>query len=185
LTEMWWQEHLDSRGYVRTKLSDLFAMLATFVVMLATLGLSALSHAAPIDAALRWLGIPELSVFDWLIRGVSFLVSMLVSWLLFTWMIARMPRESVSIVQSMRAGLLAAIGYELFKQVASVYLQVVLRSPAGATFGPVLGLMVFAYITSYLVLFCTAWAATAAQDPRDKPVEPPAPAIIAPRVQLD
>ena len=49
---------------------------------------------------------------------------------------------------------MAAIGFELFKQVASVYLQVVLRSPAGATFGPVLGLMVFAYVTAYLVLFC-------------------------------
>ena len=185
LTEVWWEQRVDSRGFVRTKLSDLFAMLATFLVMLATLGLSALSHAAPIDAALRWLGMPELSVFDWLIRGASFLVSMLVSWLLFTWMIARMPRKGVSIVQSMRAGLLAAMGYEVFKQVASIYLQIVLGSPAGATFGPVLGLMVFAYITSYLVLFCTAWAATAAQDSREEPVEPPAPAIIAPRVQLD
>ncbi len=185
LTEMWWQQQFDSRGYVRTKLSDLFAMLGTFVVMLATVALSALSHGAAIDAALRWLGVPELSIFDWLIRGVSVLMSLLVSWLLFTWMIARMPRKGVSLVQSMRAGLLAAIGYELFKQVASIYLQVVLGSPAGATFGPVLGLMVFAYVTSYLVLFCTAWAATAVQDPREELVEPPAPAIIAPRVQLD
>jgi membrane protein len=85
----------------------------------------------------------------------------------------------------MRAGLIAAIGFEVFKQVASIYLRTVLRSPAGAAFGPVLGLMVFAYITAYLVLFCTAWAATASNDPRSQPVAPPAPAIIAPRVQMD
>ena len=79
--------------------------------------------------------------------GVSVLLSFLVSWLLFTWVIARLPRESVSLVTSMRAGLFAAIGFEVFKQLGSIYLRVVLRSPAGATFGPVLGLMVFAYIT--------------------------------------
>ena len=45
--------------------------------------------------------------------------------------------------------------------------------------------MVFAYITAYLVLFSAAWAATASEDPRAKPVEPPAPAIISPRVQRD
>ena len=63
------------------------------------------------------------------------MVSWLVSWLLFTWMIARLPREKVSLVASMRAGLMAAIGFELFKQVGSIYLQTVLRSPAGAVFG--------------------------------------------------
>jgi membrane protein len=110
---------------------------------------------------------------------------LLVSWMLFTWMIARLPRQKVDLVSGVRAGLLAAIGFELFKQVASIYLRAVLRSPAGATFGPVLGLMVFAYVTAYLVLFAAAWAATASTDPRAKPVAPPAPAIIAPRVQLD
>jgi membrane protein len=100
-------------------------------------------------------------------------------------MIARLPRDKVSFVDSMRAGLIAAIGFEVFKQVGSIYLRTVLRSPAGVAFGPVLGLMVFAYITAYLVLFCTAWAATASNDPRRQPVAPPPPAIIAPRVQID
>ncbi len=185
LTEMWWEHRIDSPGFLRNKVSDLVAMLGTFAVTMATVALTTLGHAAPMAAALRWLGIPELSVFDWLFRGISIAVSVLVSWLLFTWMIARLPREKVSLVASMRAGLMAAVGFELFKQVASIYLRVVSRSPAGATFGPVLGLMVFAYVTAYLVLFCTAWAATASTDPRLRSVEPPPPAIIAPRVQLD
>ena len=129
------------------------------------MALSALGHAAPMAAALKWLGIPESFVFDWIFRAISISVSVLVSWLLLTWMIARLPREKVSFVDSMRAGLMAAIGFELFKQVGSIYLQKVVRSPAGATFGPVLGLMVFAYITAYLVLFCTAWAATTFDGP--------------------
>jgi membrane protein len=185
VTEMWWEQHLDSPGFVRNKLSDLIAMVLTFVVMVATLALSALANEAPMRAILRWLEIPEFSVFNSIFRVSSVLISLLVQWMLFTWMIARLPRHKVSLVNSMRAGLLAAVGFELFKQVASIYLRAVLRSPAGATFGPVLGLMVFSYITAYLVLFATAWAATASGDPRAKPVAPPAPAIIAPRVQMD
>ena len=185
VTEMWWVRRLESPGFVRNKFSDLLAMLGTFAVAMATVVLTTVGHAAPLAALLRWLGIPQLVVFDWFFWLVSIAISTLVSWLLFTWMIARLPREKVSLVASMRAALIAAIGFELFKQGASIYLRAVLRSPAGATFGPVLGLMVFAYITAYLVLFCTAWAATASVDPRAEHVEPPAPAIIAPRAQLD
>ncbi|WP_156689503.1 inner membrane protein YhjD [Mycobacterium sp. Marseille-P9652] len=185
LTEMWWEHRIDSPGFVRNKVSDLLAMLGTFAVTVATIALTTLGHAQPMSAVLKWLGVPELSVIDWLLRGVSIVVSVLVSWLLFTWMIARLPREKVNVVDSMRAGMIAAVGFEVFKQVASIYLRVVLRSAAGATFGPVLGLMVFSYITAYLVLFCAAWAATASTDPRRLPVDPPPPAIIAPRVQLD
>jgi membrane protein len=185
LTEMWSEQRPDSQGFVHTKISDLLAMAGTFLVMLATLGLSALGHPAPMKAALRWLGIPEYSVLSVIFQIVSVFVSLLVSWLLFTWMIARLPREPVNLVESMRAGLLAAIGFEVFKQVGSVYLQKVLGSPAGAAFGPILGLMVFAYITAYLVLFCAAWAATASEDPRAAHVDPPAPTVISPRVQPD
>ena len=185
VTEMWSDQHLDSPGFVRNKISDLIEMVATFAVVMFTLALTALGHEGPMRAVLRWLGVPEFSAFNWIFRVISILVSLLVSWMLFTWMIARLPRQKVNLVDSMRAGLLAAIGFELFKQVASIYLKAVLRSPEGAAFGPVLGVMVFSYTTAYLVLFATAWAATASNDPRAKPVEPPPPAIIAPRVQLD
>ncbi|MBY0388636.1 MAG: inner membrane protein YhjD [Mycobacterium pseudokansasii] len=185
LSEMW-AHPVELGNYVRNKLSDLAAMVGTFVVTMATIALTALGYLRPMAAALKWLGIPELSVLDWAFRAVSVVLSVVVSWLLFTWMIARLPRQSGRFVTSMRAGLIAAVGFELFKQVGSIYLRTVLRSPAGATFGPVLGLMVFAYVTAYLVLFSTAWAATdSAEDPRAKHVDPPGPAIIRPRIQVN
>ncbi|GAB7144600.1 inner membrane protein YhjD [Mycobacterium riyadhense] len=185
LSQMWDQSR-NQLGYVRAKLSDAVAMVGTFVVIVVTLALTALGHAKPMGAVLRWLQIPEFSFFDEIFRGVSLLISLLVSWLLFTWMIARLPREPASFVTSVRAGLIAAVGFELFKQLGSIYLQVVLRSPASATFGPALGLMVFGFITAYLILFAAAWAATASgEDPRAKHVEPPGPAVISPRIQVN
>ena len=185
LTEMWWERQIDSPGYVRNKISDLLAMLGTFLVMVATIALSALSHARPMAAVLKWFGIPEFSVFDDIFRFVSFAFSMLVSWLLFTWMIARLPREKVPLAASLRAGWMAAVGFEAFKQLGSVYLSAVTGSPAGRTFGPVIGVLVFAYVTGFLLLFSAAWGATASTDPRAKSVDPPPPAIISPRIQID
>ena len=67
----------------------------------------------------------------------------------------------------------------------SIYLRSVLHGPAGATFGPVFGLMVFAYITARLLLVATAWAATSADNLRPEPVAAPPPAVITPRVGPD
>ena len=135
LTMMWGQPSTTT-GFVRKKLTDLRALAVAFVASLLTIGLTAL--AIPV------LIIPSVAV----------------SWLLFTAMIARLPRIAVPFRRCATAGLLAAVGFEIFKQVASVYLRIVLHGPAGAVFGPVLGVMVFAYMTARLVLFATAWAAT-------------------------
>jgi membrane protein len=184
LSQMW-QQRRKPVGFVRTKLSDLVAMASALVAIAVTLGLTAVGDATLMTKMLGWLGIHNLPLLDAALRGVSVLMSLLVSWVLFTWMIARLPRESISFVSAMRAGLIAAVGFEVFKQIASIYLRSVLKSPAAATFGPVLGLMVFAYITARLVLFATAWAATSPENLQALPVEPPGPAVITPRVQLD
>jgi membrane protein len=184
LSEMWKQRG-QSLGFVRTKLSDLAAMVLSFVAILVTFGLSALADATPMGKMLEWLGIHNGLVLDTILRGVSILISVLLSWLVFSLMIARLPRESVSYASSIQAGLIAAMGFELFKLVASIYLKSVLRSPAGATFGPVLGLMVFVYVTARLLLFATAWAATSTENLLAAPVEPPEPAVITTRVQLN
>ena len=147
LTRMW-QQDCPATGFLITKLSDLRVLVSAFVVSVLTIGLTVLAGAA---------GIP---------------LALLVSRALFTWMIARLPGQPVPVKRCARAGLIAAAGFELFKQVGSIYLRMVLHSPAGATFGPVLGLMVFAYITARLVLFATAWAATESQ-PADSPIAQP------------
>jgi membrane protein len=184
LSEMW-QQNAVSQGFIRTKFSDLAAFLSSFVAIFATLALSALTSAAPMAKVLGWLHIDNAPVLDAILRVVSVVVSLLLSWAVFGWMIARLPRAPVSFGCAMRAALLAAIGFELFKLVGSIYLKSVLHSPAGATFGPVLGLMVFAYITARLLLFATAWAATSPECSRAAPVEPPKPAVITTRVQVN
>ena len=180
LTEMWGQ-HVESGNFVASKLSDLVALLSVFVAIVVTIGLTALGEPALMARVLGWFGLHQLPGLGALVRVASLLVAVGISWLLFTWIIARLPRKPFNFASSARAGLLAAIGFEIFKQVGSIYLRQVMHGPAGVTFGPVLGLMVFAYVTSRLVLFATAWAATSPENLADMPVPPPPPAVVVVR----
>ncbi|MGV0625481.1 inner membrane protein YhjD [Mycolicibacter minnesotensis] len=158
LTEMW-ETRSDKQGFISSKLSDLLAMVWALIAMLATVALTALADPKLMRKILRWAGVPDFELLSAVLRFASLGMAVVVSWLLFTWMIARLPREPVGWAGAARAGAIAAVGYELFKQAGSVYLQSVINGPAGAVFGPVLGLLVFAYITARLILFATAWAA--------------------------
>lgn len=184
LSQMWGRHRHKKAGFVRTKLSDLLALASTFLALTLTIALTAVGNTGLLRRGLLWMGLRDSATVGLTLQIASLLVSLLVSWLLFTWMIARLPRESLSFRSSMRAGLLAAVGFEVFKQVASIYLKSVMTGPAGATFGPVLGLMVFAYVTARLILFATTWAATATDNLREDVIEPPAPAVINPRVTV-
>ena len=164
LSVVWGQNLRSPRGFLHTKFSDLIALVSTFVASMLTIALTALGG-----------GVLNLAGS---LRGASLVVSILVAWLLFTWMMARLPRETMPLRRTAAAGLLAAVAFEVFKQVASIYLQAVMHGPAGTTFGPVFGLMVFAYTTARLVLFATAWAAAqagvSAPEPVDSTTAPPA-----------
>jgi len=181
LTVQWGSEP-ETPGLVKTKLSDLGALLGLFLAMIVTFSLSALSSSGLVNQILEWVSADELPGVSWAVRAISLVLSILASWLLFTWVIAKLPRVALPLRNAWKAGLLTAVVFEIFKQVGSIYLKSVVSGPAGATFGPILGIMVFAFITTRIILFATAWAAT---DPRNRKYEPtpvPDPVVISPRV---
>jgi membrane protein len=184
LSQMWGLMRQDTKGFVRTKLSDGLAIGGFFLAIVLTVALSALSSKGLARRAVEWVGLQDVPGIGVLLRVITLAMSLVVSWLLFTWIIARLPREPVSLRSATRAALLAAVAFEVFKQVGSIYLRAVVTGPAGATFGPVLGLMVFAYITARLILFATAWAATSTESLEAAPVAPPDSVQITPRVQV-
>lgn len=183
LTVQWGSEP-EPEGMVKTKLADLGALVGLFLAMVVTFALSALSSSGLTEKILEWLQLDDLPGVFIAIRVVSTVLSIFASWLLFTWVIAKLPRVALPLRNAAKAGLLTAVVFEIFKFVASFYLQSVVTGPAGATFGPILGIMVFAFITTRIILFATAWAAT---DPRNRKYEVapvPDPVIISPRVQV-
>ena len=101
---MWGQVRQEPPGFIRTKLSDLVAMFGLFAAIVVTIALTVLGSSDLMKQVLEWFGLQDVPGVGMLLRVASLLVSVLISWLLFTWIIARLPRESVSFRSSVAGG---------------------------------------------------------------------------------
>src|SRR5207342_3118074 len=113
-----------------------------------------------------------------LLTLLSVLIGLAANWLIFAWVLARLPREHVALRSAAKAAVFGAVGFEVLKQGMAIYLQTITRTPSGAVFGSTLGLLVFIYYASRFVLFVTAWAATSRENRTQEPVAVPGPAVI-------
>jgi membrane protein len=167
-----WGQPPEPEGFLRTKMFDLLALLGLGLALVVSFTLTGLGTAFA-SAVLEAVGLGQ--VFG--ARLVFFVLAVALSvagmWLVFLWVLARLPREPVPLRSVMRAAWFGAVGFELLKQAFAIYLDSVTASPTGRLFGPVIGLMVFAYFVSRFLLFLTAWAAVAhektPEDPREIP----------------
>lgn len=183
LTAMW-ERQRESDGFVKTKLSDGINLLGLGLAIVVSIGVSALSSGPIMDWIVDFLHLDAIPGIGIVLRVVSVLLAVGATWAIFTWIIARLPREPVAFKSAAKAGLLGAVVFEIFKQVAAVYLTAVTSGPAGAAFGPIIGLLVFIFTSCRMLLFATAWAATTEESMALAFVPPPDPAIISPRIQV-
>ncbi|HEX7661041.1 MAG TPA: inner membrane protein YhjD [Pseudonocardiaceae bacterium] len=119
-------------------------------------------------------------------EALTIILGVAANWLVFLWVLVRLPRERVAMRGAARGALIAAIGFEILKQLASLLLRGATSSPTAAVFGSIIGLLVFANLVSRLVLLTAAWTATGAGaggvPVSGKQIPAPAPAVIRPVV---
>ena len=94
LSQMWGTDRGERLGFVKTKLSDASALVSAFVAILLTLALTVVGNISVMEKLLGWIGIHDTSALSSVLTVASQVMSLAVSWLLFTWMIARLPRCS-------------------------------------------------------------------------------------------
>ncbi|KAA9153709.1 inner membrane protein YhjD [Amycolatopsis acidicola] len=181
LTAQWGQEK-KNLPKVTTTLKDLASLAGLGLALVVSFGLSAIGGGVG-EWLLRQAGLDHQSWAVFVLKVVTVVLSLLANMLVFLWVLSRLPRERVSARSAVRGALIAAIGFEVLKQVATVYLTTVTSSPSGVLFGPIIGLLVFANLVSRFLLFVTAWTATAREN-MITVVEPPPPAVIRPLVEV-
>ncbi|WP_026196986.1 YhjD/YihY/BrkB family envelope integrity protein [Sciscionella marina] len=160
--------------FLSTLVKDLLAMLGLGVALMVSFGLTALGSGFT-RQILTFAGFDPHGPARYVLVVVSLLLSIAANWLIFLWVIARLPRARVSMRTAVRGALVMAVGFEILKQVMTIYLRSLQSNPAFTLFGPILGLMVFANFVSQLLLFLTAWTATAKENQH---VEVPAPGAV-------
>jgi membrane protein len=180
LTAQWGQEHLD-QPFLSKNVKDLLALLGLGLALAVSFGLSAAGSGLG-DWLLGLVGLDDDAWALFLLRVATIILALAANWLVFLWVLSRLPREKVGVRSAVRGAIAAAVGFEILKQVFTIYLASVLDSPSGQLFGPIIGLLLFANLVARFLLFITAWTATAKENMLpEKPVAPP-PAVISPRV---
>lgn len=148
-------------------LRDFVSLIGLLVALIVTLSITSVSGAAQqmIISALYLDSIEWLKP-AWRLIGLA--ISIFANYLLFFWIFWRLPRHRPRKKALIRGTFIAAIGFEVIKIIMTWTLPALVKSPSGAAFGSVLGLMAFFYFFARLTLFCAAWIATAQykDDPR-------------------
>ncbi|WP_026919449.1 YhjD/YihY/BrkB family envelope integrity protein [Gordonia shandongensis] len=185
LTEMW-GGRLKTNAVIK-KLYDLAMFVVLGLMFVATIGLTVVSTGPFGKQIMEFLGLEETTVGSLLLRVASILVSVAATWALFIVVLKVLPRNGLSVSAILWPALATAVIFEILKSVGGIYLRSVLSSPAGAAFGPIIGVMVFAYLASRIVLYSAAWCAADTRnegyiidDEMESRQPDPTPVVLAP-----
>ncbi|MET1074602.1 MAG: inner membrane protein YhjD [Umezawaea sp.] len=182
LTAQWGHPKADL-PFLKTYLKDFLALLGLGAALIVSFGLTAAGSGFA-NLLLRLVGLDGVGWAEALLKVGTIVLALAANWLVFLWVLAKLPRDPVTWRSAFRGALAASIGFEILKQVATIYLSSVTSSPAGAAFGPVIGVLVFANLVAQFLLFITAWTATARDNLPKEEVPAPPPAVIRPLVEV-
>ena len=176
LSEQWAQPP-ETPPLPKKLLFDLLALVGLGLALVGSLAITGLASGFA-EGLLSLVGLAEEAWARFGLAVLGVLLGITANWLIFLWVIARLPRRRATLRSAARAALLGAVGFEVLKQIMTIYLGTVTNSPSGAIFGPFLGLLVFVFFASRFVLFVTAWAATAKENEQEVPTPVRGPAVI-------
>lgn len=182
LSEQWGQPPT-APPIVKKTLFDLLTLVGLGIAMIGSFAISGLVYGFT-STILDLVGLGDQGWARFLLGVVGVLLGLAANWLIFLWVIARLPRRHATLRSAAKAAVLGAVGFEVLKAVMTIYLSSVTASPAGQVIGPFIGLMVFAFFTSRFILFVTAWAATSRENEQEEPVAVPGPAVLHSEVTL-
>ncbi len=182
LTAQWGRPKADL-PFLKTYLKDLLALLGLGLALVVSFGITAAGSGFA-NLLLRLVDLEGVGWAEFLLKVGTIVLGLAANWLVFIWVLAKLPRDPVTWRSAVKGALAASIGFEILKQVATIYLSSVTSSPAGAAFGPVIGILVFANLVAQFMLFITAWTATARDNLPEEPIPAPPPAVISPTIMV-
>ena len=146
-------------GLVRKKLVDVFVLVLLGSSLLLSLAASSLATAAT-TYALEQVGLADSLVATVLLRVLSVGLALAVDVVIFAILLSRLSGARLPWRQVRSGAVLAAVGFEVLKLVGTFLVGRTTTNPLYATFGVVVGLLVWINLVSRLLVFAAAWTAT-------------------------
>ncbi|WP_242582823.1 YihY/virulence factor BrkB family protein [Amycolatopsis sp. 195334CR] len=146
----------DQRSMLRVVLADVGTLLGIGVALVVSFGLAALTGAAG-----TWvLSVAGLSGARVVLVAGSLVLGLVANWLVIAWCLAKLPRVRRPVAEGLRAAAVAAVGLAALQQAGGFYLRLLGHSPAVATLGALIGLLLFVYLVVRWLLLVTVWTST-------------------------
>jgi membrane protein len=146
-------------SFVRAKLVDLLVLLLLGATLVASLVVSNLATNAT-TYALDTVGLGESQVATVLLKVLAVLLAVALDTAVFAILLSRLPDRTRLHWSQVRSGaLLAAAGFEVLKLFGTFLIARTTQNPVYATFGVVVGLLVWINLVSRLLVYATAWTA--------------------------
>ena len=178
-----WKRPLGASNFVMGKVRDLLRLLGMLVMILLTFAVTAAGSSGLTQSLLDKIGLADVPGITIIAGLIAIAIGLVANWLLFFWMLAFLPRGGAPFRAAAKGATIGAIGLEVVKQLGSVFFSNALSNPAGAVFGPVIGLMVVFYLIWRITMYATAWTATTEEALADEELDAPAPAVINVRAE--
>jgi membrane protein len=141
------------------KLTDLATLASLGVVLLVSVGSSSLVTALT-DDLLTALGIDGVFGMAFLVRLVGIAIGVLASTVLFYVIYRLLGRPALPRRALLHGALVAAIGFEVLKLLATYVISGTLKNPLYGTFALVIALLVWISYFARLTMLGASWAAT-------------------------
>ncbi|WP_297005969.1 YhjD/YihY/BrkB family envelope integrity protein [uncultured Corynebacterium sp.] len=173
-----WKAQLTADSFLKGKISDLIALIGLLVSLIVAFAVTAIGSGGFTWTIIETLNMDDIGGIRVVVWLIALLIALAANWVVMFWMLMFFPRTHVPRKAAVRGALIGAVGLEFFKQFATVFFNNTMSNPAGAAFGPVIGVMVLLYLLWRITLYCSAWVATTPEALAEMIPDAPAPAII-------
>lgn len=148
-------------SFLRKKMADLLVLLLFGTALLASVVVSSLATSAT-AYVLGTVGLDDSLVATALLKALAVLLALAVDAVLFAILFSRLSGARLSWHQLRSGALLGAVGFEILKLLGTFLVARTTSNPVYATFGVVVGLLVWINLVSKLLVYAAAWTATQA-----------------------
>ncbi|MCX2162860.1 MULTISPECIES: inner membrane protein YhjD [Corynebacterium] len=173
-----WKVSGTPKNFIMGKVKDFIGLIVLLIALIVAFAVTAIGNSGLTMRLLEMLHLSDIPGIRILTFLVALVVALIANYIVFVWLIAYLPRTKTDRPSVFRAAIIGAVAFEVFKQFATVFFSNALSNPAGAAFGPIIGVMVLMYFVWRIVLYCSAWAATTDRALSQVTPEAPPAAII-------
>lgn len=173
-----WKAPLTADNFIKGKISDLIGLIGLLLSLVIAFAVTAVGSGGFTWSIIEKLNLDHITGIRVVVWFIALVIALVANWVVMYWMLMFFPRTHVPRKAAVKGAVIGAVALEFFKQFATVFFSSTMSNPAGAAFGPIIGVMVLLYLLWRITLYCSAWVATTPEALAEDIPDAPPPAVI-------